>query len=274
MLLHHFRRFLQAAAQQGLDVAPLKGAHMVTSVYPSGEDRRMLDVDFLVRPAHFAAACELLRQQGFVRSLHQGRAVTEEGHYEALFIRMAADDFAVIMEPHQYIVQPTRHPIDHEAVWDRSYPSELDGVPCRRLAAEDHFLHTVIHMLTHRFINPRRAERDLELLVRNGGADLDVVARRAARWECWRATWLALTMLHARAPDLGALRAAADLAPPAVIRAALTALVRPGQGFRFQRMSRRAGQALIWPLLLDGVRPLLRFAVHFAWLRLRDLGAG
>lgn len=271
VLLHHFRRFLEAAAARGVEAAPLKGAHLVTSVYPPGEDRRMLDVDFLVRPAQFEAACELLRQQGFSRSQHRGRSVTEEHHYEALYTRRAGDGLMVIMEPHRYLIQPARHPIDHEALWARSRPSELDGAPCRRLAPEDHFLHTVIHLMTHRFMDPRRAERDLELLLRRGGADLDLVARRAARWQCRRAVWLALTMLHARAPDLGVMQAASSLQPAAPVRAALTALVRPGEGFRIRGAGLRAGQAVLWPLLLDGVTPLLRFGAHFARRRTQDL---
>lgn len=233
----------------------------------------MLDVDFLVRPAQFGAACELLRELGFERSLHRGRAVTEQGFYEALFVRQVGDGFTVIMEPHRYLIQPQRHPIDHEALWARATPSQLDGAPCSRLTPEDHFLHTVIHLMTHRFVSPGRAERDLELLVRRGGADLSVVARRAGRWQCRRAVWLALTMVHARAPDLGALKAAASLRPAAPVRAALRSLVRPGEGFRFAAAGIRAGQALLWPWLLDGPWPMLRFGAHFAWMRARDLAS-
>ena len=271
VLLHHFRRFLEAAADAGLDVAPLKGAHMLTSVYPPGEDRPMMDVDFLVREAQFEAVCDLLRQQGFTRVLAPGRPFTERVHYEALFMRQLGDGMSVIMEPHRHLIQRARHPIDHEALWARSTPSELDGAPCRRLAPEALFLHTVIHLLTHRFEAPARAERDLELLVRRGGADLQTVTRRAGRWQCRRAVWLALTMLHARAPDLGALQAARPLRPPAPVRAALAALIRPGHGFRIRGAGMRAGQAVLWPLLLDGARPLLRFGGSFAWLRARDL---
>ena len=268
VLLHHFRRFLEAAEERGIDVAPLKGAHMLTAVYPPGEDRPMMDVDFLVRPGQFDAACALLAEQGFSRILYHGRAVTERRNYEALHTRQEGN-LEVILEPHRYLVQPARHPIDHEAVWDRSSPSELDGVPCRRLAAEDHALHAVIHLMTHRFMEPGRALRDLELLLR-GGADLDVIVQRAKRWRCRRATWLALTLLHSRAPDLGAAAVAAELEPPSPVRLALITLVRPEEGFMLQGLGIRAGQAALWPLLLDGPGHMLDFGARFAWIRLRD----
>ena len=269
ILLHHFRRFLQAAAGRGIDVAPLKGAHMLTSVYPPGEDRPMMDVDFLVRPGQFEAACELLAEQGFSRILYRGRAVTERRNYEAFFTRRAGD-VEVIIEPHRHLVQPARHPIDHDALWARSTPSELDGEPCRRLAAEDHLLHAVIHLMTHRFLAPDRALRDLELLVR-GGVDLSLVEARARRWRCRRATWLTLTLLQHQAPDLDLAAVAARLKPPALVRAALQALVLPGEGFVLRGLNIRGGQAVLWPLLLDGLRPMLGFGVRFAWIRLQDL---
>jgi hypothetical protein len=272
ILFHHFRLLLERAAKAGIDVAPLKGAHLVTAVYPPGEDRGLMaDVDFLVRPGDWGAVLELLRGLGFARRVGAGRPATSEEFHEAGFVLAIDRARSILFEPHRQFAQPARHPIDYAMIWDRSRPGELDGAPCRRLAPEDHLLHGVVHLLSHRFRDPGRGLRDLELLVRLGGADLGLAAVRSREWECATATWLALTLLHGIAPDLGADRVAARLAPRFGKRAMLRMLVPDAGGFRLRDRGLRADQAVLWPLLLDSAKQGFRFARYYAGLRLRDL---
>jgi hypothetical protein len=71
ILFHHFRRLLEAAANEGIDVVPLKGAHLLTSVYPDDEDRGVMsDVDFLVRKQDWTRTLELMIELGFERRDH------------------------------------------------------------------------------------------------------------------------------------------------------------------------------------------------------------
>ncbi|HUT77299.1 MAG TPA: nucleotidyltransferase family protein [Polyangia bacterium] len=272
VLFHHFRLLLERAAKVGIDVAPLKGAHLVTAVYPPGEDRGMMaDVDFLVRPGDWDVALELLRGLGFTRREGVDRLATSAEFHEAGFVLQVDPARSILFEPHRQFAQPARHSIDYEAVWDRSRPGEFDGAPCRRLAPEDHLLHGVVHLLSHRFRDPARGLRDLELLVRLAGTDLDLVVDRAREWECATAAWLALTLLHGIAPDLSADRAASRIAPRFWKRAVLRMLVPDAGGFRLEERGLRTDQAVLWPWLLDSAGQGIRFARYYAGLRIRDL---
>jgi len=272
LLFHHLRRVFEAGAERGIDMAPLKGAHLVTSVYPEDEDRGLLaDVDFLVRERDWDRVCELMGELGFARKQNPKRAVTIERFHEAGFYLDVGAERPILFEPHRELVQPARHPIDHDAIWERSEQGEFEGAPCRRLAAGDHVLHAVIHLMSHRFRDPRRQLRDIELLLRRGGASLEEVVERAREWECASATWLALTLLHQTAPDLDTDRFAEQLTPPLPIRRALRLLVPDAEGFRLPALDLRLDQAVLWPWLLDGPRQGLRFVAAFVGLRVRDL---
>ncbi len=271
VLFHHFRRFLEAAAGCGIDVAPLKGAHLLTSVYRRGEDRGALaDIDFLVRDRDWERTGVLLQKQGFIRLPIPRRPVSEKEGYEADFSLEASRGRNISFEPHRCLIQPARHPIDYDALWDRSVASSFDGAPCRRLSVEDHLLHAVIHVAHHFFIEPARMLRDVELLVSHGGADLDTVVVRARQWQCARTTWLVLTLLEEAAPHLGASRFAARLAPPKRVQGALRNLVPDVRGFRQTGANVRVMQARLLPLLLDTPRQMIRFFGYYGALRVRD----
>jgi hypothetical protein len=275
VLFHHFRRLLEEAAKAGVEVAPLKGAHLITSVYPEGEDRgRLSDVDFLVRPAEFARVGALMTSMGFVRTpWAKGRPVSERTFYEAGYRLDVGDGREILFEPHRHLIQPARHPIDDDALWRRSTASTFDGAPCRRLSQDDHFLHGIVHLMTHQFVSPAQDLRDLELLLRFGGVRLDTVARRAREWECARAAWTALRLLRASCPELIPPGLLDELAPPPVARRVLRFLVPDAGGLRFPELGDRTREAALWPWLLDGARPGLRFGSYYLRLRARDLWA-
>ncbi len=269
--LHHFRLFLERAAQAGIEVAPLKGAHLVTAVYGDEEDRGpMCDVDFLVRPADFERACGLLASMGFTRTTCAERPVTQEVFHEAGFV-LDAGGGRILLEPHRYLAQPARHPIDYDALWRRSVASELDGAPCRRLAPEDYLLHGVVHLVTHQFVDPGRDLRDIEKLIARG-ADLGIASRRAREWECATAAWLALSILRERSALFGLDRFEDASVGARARRRVLRFLVPDDRGFRYPELGLRARQALLLPWLLDG-SALLRFAASYASLRARDLSS-
>ena len=170
ILFHHFRRLLEAAAVEGIDVAPLKGAHLLTGVYPDDEDRGVMsDVDFLVRKQDWARTLELMNELGFERRDH----FADESHtHEAGFYLQVDDTRKILFEPHRYLFEPDRFTIDHDALWERSFESTFDGTACRRLALEDHFCHIAFHATIHRLMSLERTVRDLDLLLRSIKAGL------------------------------------------------------------------------------------------------------
>ena len=272
LLLHHLRTFLDQAAEAGIPAAPLKGAHLITSVYPMKEDRGgMCDVDVLVRPRDFQRAGQVLEGMGYKRRELPQRRRTEAEFYEAGYALGLQGGRRVLLELHRQLVQIRRHPVNYNALWGRATPGDLDGAPCLRLSPEDHLLHAALHLMTDRFKAPARALRDVALLITSGGADLDIVTARARRWRCERALWLLLSLLHEVSPELELTAALSRLSPPRPVRHALRTLVPNVDGLRWPALGKRSGQVVVWPLLFDGVGPLLGFTAAYARLRLADL---
>lgn len=262
LLFHHFRRILEAAAEERIDVAPLKGAHLLTSVYPPAEAaRRISDVDFLVREADWRRVLALLPRLGL---WPRASIYDETLMHEAGFYLHVDEQRKLLFEAHRALFEPRRFPLDHEALWRRARPGEFEGAPCRRLAAEDHFVHQALHAAIHRLGALPSVLRDAEALWRRGGVEGSLVVERARDWRATRATWLVLDRLARRCPDLAGDLAplARDLAPPWSARASLGLLV-PGDApaAPLARRHHRARAAILWPLLFDSPALLARFVV-------------
>ncbi len=266
VLFHHFRRFLEAATGEGIEVIPLKGAHVLTSVYPADEDRgTMADVDFLVRHECFEKAGEILKGIGFYSGgrAYEGLAEHEESYY------LDIDESRHIMfEVHQYLFEPIRFPIDHAGLWERSVESEFDGVRCRRLTPEDNFVHIAFHAALHRLLPLERSLRDLELLVRNGGLDFEMIAARAREWRVTRAVWLMLWLLDTQHSDLELEEPIRLLEPPLHARVVLQTLVPVGsEQTLLHALDHRVQAALLWPWVFDSPIQVARLAATHPNLR-------
>lgn len=271
VLFYYFRRFLEEAAALKIEVAPLKGAHLLTSVYPEGEDRGpMADVDFLVRPEDWEKTFGILSKMGFVQKPLPGRKSTSDEFYEAGFYLSISDTDRILFEPHRFLVQPRRLSIDYNALWSRSFASTFDGAPCRRLCTEDHVLHAAVHLTTHFFNLGERWIKDLTFLFLNGRPNLDTLASRAAAWRVQRAAWLAFSLLDKANPLLGLTALCDRLAPEKSVQRLLRFLVPDTSGFRFSKAGLRLSEAILWPVIFDRTSDFASFALYYANLRLRD----
>ncbi len=269
ILFHHFRRLLEAAAVEGIDVAPLKGAHLLTGVYPDDEDRGVMsDVDFLVRKQDWARTLELMNELGFERRDH----FADESHtHEAGFYLQVDDTRKILFEPHRYLFEPDRFTIDHDALWERSFESTFDGTACRRLALEDHFCHIAFHATIHRLMSLERTVRDLDLLLRS--EIVEKIIERAREWKVTRSVWLFFSLIsevrkgvkthhlsHGDEPNLGV--AAVSIAPPRPVRAAIRLMVPDSRGTRLARLHHRIAAAVLWPVLFDNPLLVARFVAN------------
>jgi hypothetical protein len=256
VLFHRFRELLEAAADAGVDVAPVKGAHLLTSVYPADEDRGPLsDVDFLVRDAQWGRALELAARLGWRR---RPSAADEAGAHEVGFHAGRAGEPHVLLEMHRSLFDPLRLAIDHAAIWARSTPGSFDGAPCRRLAPEDHVVHVALHELLHGLESLERTLRDAELLLAAMPIGRDAVADRAREWRATRAVWLVTALLAARRPELGLEPLRDALAPNPITRRAARRAVDLARALALPARRHRLAAALLWPLLIDDPTRLLR----------------
>jgi hypothetical protein len=260
VLFHHFRGFLEAAGKAGLDAAPLKGAHLLTSVYPEDGDRGALsDVDFLVRDAQWERALGVAAELGWRR---RPMPYDESKTHEVGFLADVAGERHALFEMHRYLFDPRRFSVDHDAIWSRSSPGLFEGAPCRRLAPEDHFTFLAFHALLHRFDGLERTLVDLERLLVGGPFDRDALVARAREWRVTRAVWAVLARLCERHPELDLGRHRDALAPSAVVRGAALRMIDLTANLGLAEHHYRVAAALLWPVLFDDPARLVRLIVN------------
>jgi Uncharacterised nucleotidyltransferase len=265
ILFHHFRLLLEDVEKENIDIAPLKGAHLLSEVYPVGEDRgKLSDVDFLVRPADFERVGQIMEGRGFVpRKTGIDEGVTHERGYWL----DVGDGRKILFELHRNLVDPARFPIDQQSIWARSRASIFDGVPCRRIAEEDHFVFVALHAVMHRLTELEKSQRDLELMIRKGDTDLSMVVARAKEWKVTRIVWLALELLKERCAGLELARFAQPLEPPIAVQIAVRILVPDARQTALAGYNHRLQAAILWPCLFDSLPQLARFTTTHPLLR-------
>jgi hypothetical protein len=244
-----FRRLLEAADDIGLDIAPLKGAHLLTAVYPPDEAHRGLgDIDFLVRPNDWDRTIDLLRRLGW-QEPPQPRA--KQRYHQRDFEREVAGLGTLHFELHRYVLEQYRFHIDHDALWARARRSSFDGAPCLRLAAEDHLVHVALHAATHGLTNLTKALRDFELLLHSDELEPDRLEDRAREWEATRVVWLFLVLLadSGRGPEIISLRR--QLRPPWLVRRQLRRLVPDCEAQVLDGYHAPWRGPVLWPWLFD-----------------------
>lgn len=256
VLMHHFRRLLEAAHLAGIAVAPLKGAHLISGIYPPGEDRgKMSDVDFLVRAADWHRIAPLMKTLGFEGPSRQTR-------HESAYFYTLENGKTGLFEAHLYLFDPRRFYIDHAALWRRAAPSSCEGQPCFRLAPEDHFCHMAFHSMVHRFNHLPRTLRDLELVLETATPSVcGRIVERAFEWRTTRTAWQMLILISKRRPELVAPDALSALEPPRYIRSAASVIVDSFPRSRLEKLDYRLQAALLWPLFIDRTSALIRMVL-------------
>jgi hypothetical protein len=225
----------------------------------------MADVDFLVRPESFTRIGEILEELGFYTEGHAYGAL--EMHEQAYLLDMG-DGRRMLFEAHRYLFDPVRFPIDYAALWGRSVASTLDGISCRRLAAEDNFVHIALHAAVHRLQKLGRTLRDLEFILRAVDTDLGLIVRRAREWRVTRIVWLMLVLLDALHPVLSLGESASQLEPSRLPRFVLQYLVPKGEDrTRISTLNHRVQAALLWPWLFDSASQTARIVTNHPRLR-------
>ena len=260
VLFHHFRRFLEAAADARIDVAPLKGAHLLTAAYPAGGDRGMIsDIDFLVRDGQWRDALRVAERIGWTR---RPSAKDEAASHEVGFHCALGDGRWVLFEAHRALFEPRRFPIDHGALWGRATAGTLEGAPCARLAPEDHFAHVAFHEVIHRLSTLERTLRDLELLIAAGPVDTERLFERAREWGVTRAVWLMLSLLAERRPDLEPVARRDAVAPKRAAGIAARWAADLAVSGALRLVHHRASAVILWPVLFDSKARLARFVLN------------
>jgi hypothetical protein len=159
--------------EEGVPFILLKGAAYLIDLYDDPGARMLTDVDVLVRRADAERVALRLAGEGYQ---------TLASEPESRRFEMAAGRNGCRFEFHWWLGLPFRDRISQEDVWRRAMPGVLEGVACRRLAAEDAILYHAAHQADHYFGPTLKWAIDLREMLRLWKPDPDGLLRRAAEW--------------------------------------------------------------------------------------------
>ena len=160
LLLEELQRVAQAAADLGIEIMPLKGAHLAPRLYPAPAFRPLSDLDLLIHPRDVARLGALLQSMGYAEVDHSPSYVDDQwldldsrdycwfairqGFDALIEYRVAPLELAVgrlTDLDRAYTDALRRHARE---VWTRSTPSP-DGT-MRVQSPEDLLLHVATHL--------------------------------------------------------------------------------------------------------------------------------
>jgi len=161
LLLEEAARVLREAASRRVELIPVKGVAALGDLYPDPGDRRLGDLDFLVKPEDAAEAGRVFAGLGY-----EGESLFKPGSGSQGFrLRRATLTFRIDLSwrlLHRTTV-PTRRASAVAELAERAVPAEVAGVAVRTLRREDRMLHTAGHLALHHNLSfaPGRAARCL-----------------------------------------------------------------------------------------------------------------
>ena len=120
--------------RQGIDYLPMKGWQM-KKLYPSPELRTMTDVDILIRPEQFEAACRVIEGRGFELN-------GEIEHHNAYVKKPVTE---VELHRKLFAVHSTPYPL-FASVWDRALPVREHEYTMNPV---DMYMYMIAHMAKH-----------------------------------------------------------------------------------------------------------------------------
>ena len=183
----HLDQVLRSLADSGVPAMLLKGAALVSSVYPDPALRPMDDLDILVPAGRIREAQSVLEQQGY--RAWGASLERDDDHRLAEFIHhfpLISPTGRVFVELHQHVVEGSPD-FDVGAFWERAVRARegADRPSLLLPAPEDLFLHVAIHFADDR-IRRRRAAlgqlADLAWIADRWLIDWATIVERARRY--------------------------------------------------------------------------------------------
>jgi hypothetical protein len=139
--IHHLKDLLARLKKEKLEILFFRGISLIGDVYPTMGERRMLDVDILVRK----------RDLGRLKKVLQGMAMQEiePGNFSrpGLFL----DVHTSFLNPSRTFLEHSCLSISLDDVFKRSITKKLDNVKIMIPSPADLFLSTAIHQQSHAF---------------------------------------------------------------------------------------------------------------------------
>ena len=133
--VEELRQVAAHLSQSGIPLMPLKGVLLQRLYYSDPRERRVTDLDVLVRPPDFARAIESLKDAGY----REETANTPE--YQVVLRRAGA---ILAVDLHRHLFECGRYRVDTGGIFRRaSEDGETFGFPVQRMDERDLYAHLV-----------------------------------------------------------------------------------------------------------------------------------
>ncbi len=142
------KRLLQTFQKIGIEVILLKGVALLQQVYPNPIQRRMRDIDFLIRKTDLPKVEAELSKMGYKADEKDGINSKWYRKYSIKinYYKSGKTDYKI--DVHWGFERYNNpFPISYEEIWGRSQKIEQNGTTFRLLSAEDMLLHLSMHMV-------------------------------------------------------------------------------------------------------------------------------
>jgi hypothetical protein len=209
----------------GRPVLLLKGVDLAQRVYGNVAQRRMGDIDILVRPEDVPAVHAALIAGGYTTTRAPTAETLADAHFKEADYR-SPDPAILPLDLHWRLTGPGfGAKLDGDGIWARALPASLFGPGTGVMAPEDLLLYLCDHIRHHSFDGPLTQLWDLAEVIDWAGTGFDWQAfwARAAAWRFERTVQLAFAQLER---DLGvAAPAGPDAAPDPAMAALLPSVL-------------------------------------------------
>jgi hypothetical protein len=138
LLAAELESLLDAFADRGIEVMPLKGPVLAEALYGDRTARQSGDLDLLVESRQFPAAKALLLELGYIAEPPR-----------RIDFHQAFHKPNAMVELHWSLGKPDHCPLDTEEIWSRSTTGTFGGREVHTMAEEDLVLYLGYYMLKH-----------------------------------------------------------------------------------------------------------------------------
>jgi hypothetical protein len=261
LLFDRFSSFAACLQEAGVPFIVHKGGALAEVVYDRPEDRPMVDIDVVFRPAQWQRVREALKARRYQLPEGAGEAFWLENYFN---ISASSPDPPVAhFDLHWGLTQEGRYHVDTEDLFDRAvaYRSALaGGAQVLRLGTEDLLLSLFLHLAYHYFEARLLWLHDMKLVIERCHPDWDRLRARAESWGLNTVVAFNLGYLEKVFPGTVPPDVSASCRAGVLRRGLIRPLLSPHPRHLFRFETRRLGQFALGMVSIDSPLDMARFA--------------
>ena len=270
LLFSRFEALAATLREAGVEFIVHKGGVLAPLIYRRLEDRPMVDVDILIRPASWRTVRDVLVRAGYRLPPGAQQAFWLENYYNLSFASPA--DPPSHFDLHWGITQEGRYHVDTEDLFARAVDYRFGPLSLRRLGNEDLLLSLFLHLAYHYFEAHLIWLYDMKLVIERLAPDWDLLLARASDWGLTAVVGFDLIYLEKVFPGVVPREVLTRARPGGVRRSLAAPFMSASPRHLFRGEHRRLNQFVYGMLAIDRPLDAARFAAGKAGRTLRWLG--